>query len=65
MKQIEDINAFNSLVDKNIIKQQLIQMEKIISIRSFCEISGYTKDELLGKKSQYFKTSRYARIYFY
>ena len=51
MKQIEEINAFNSLVDKNIITSTTDNQGKIIlASEAFCEISGYTKEELIGQK---------------
>ena len=50
MKQIKEINTFNSLVDKNIITSTTDFAGKIISAsEAFCEISGYTKEELIGK----------------
>ena len=50
MKHIEDINIFNSLVDKNIITS-VTDTKGIITSASeaFCEISGYTREELIGK----------------
>ena len=56
LKQIEDINTFNHLIDKNIITSTTNTKGKILSVsQAFCEISGYTKEELLGKNHNILK----------
>lgn len=50
IKHIEDLTIFNSLVDKNIITSITDKKGIITSVsEAFCEISGYTKEELIGK----------------
>lgn len=50
MKHIEEINSFNTLVDRNIITS-ITDKRGIITAASeaFCKISGYSKEELIGK----------------
>ena len=56
LKQIEDIKTFNNLIDKNIITSSTNIKGEIASVsEAFCEISGYTKDELLGKNHNILK----------
>ena len=56
LKQIEDIKTFNNLIDKNIITSSTNIKGEIVSVsEAFCEISGYTKDELLGKNHNILK----------
>jgi len=49
-KQIEDIKCFNKILDENIISFS-VDTRGIINYASeaFCKISGYTKEELIGK----------------
>lgn len=56
LKQIEEIKAFNNLIDKNIISSSTNIKGEIVSVsEAFCEISGYTKDELLGRNHNILK----------
>ncbi|MDD3055972.1 MAG: diguanylate cyclase [Aliarcobacter sp.] len=56
LKQIQEIKAFNNLIDKNIITSSTNIKGNIISVsEAFCKISGYTKEELLGKKHNILK----------
>lgn len=56
LKQIEEIKNFNHLIDKNIIISTTNIKGKIISVsEAFCEISGYTKKELLGRNHNILK----------
>ena len=56
LKQIEEIKTFNHLIDKNVITSTTNNKGKIISVsEAFCEISGYTKEELLGKNHNILK----------
>jgi diguanylate cyclase (GGDEF)-like protein/PAS domain S-box-containing protein len=49
-KYIEDIETFNELLNKNIITSTTDASGKILTVsEAFCKISGYTKDELIGK----------------
>ncbi|MEZ4693869.1 MAG: hypothetical protein R2837_07730 [Aliarcobacter sp.] len=51
MKQIEDINTFNSLVDKNIITSETDFGGRIVSVsEAFCEIFGYVKRRINRSK---------------
>ena len=56
LKQIQEIKTFNHLIDKNVITSTTNTRGKIISVsEAFCEISGYTKEELLGKNHNILK----------
>ncbi len=56
LKQIEEIKTFNHLIDKNMIASTTNKKGKILSVsEAFCEISGYTKEELLGKNHNILK----------
>ena len=56
LKQIQEIKTFNHLIDKNVITSTTNTKGKIISVsEAFCEISGYTKEELLGKNHNIIK----------
>ena len=56
LKQIEEINTFNHLIDKNIITFTTNTKGEILSVsEAFCEISGYSKEELLGKNHNILK----------
>lgn len=56
LKQIEDIKTFNHLIEKNIITSTTNTKGKILSVsEAFCEISGYTKEELLGNNHRILK----------
>ncbi len=56
LKQIQEIKTFNNLVDKNIITSSTNIKGKILSVsEAFCEISGYTKEELLGQNHSILK----------
>ncbi|MDZ7819472.1 MAG: response regulator [Aliarcobacter sp.] len=56
LKQIEEIKTFNHLIDKNIIASITNKKGEILSVsEAFCEISGYTKEELLGKNHNILK----------
>ncbi len=56
LKQIQEIKAFNNLIDKNIITSSTNIKGNIVSVsEAFCEISGYTKEELLGKNHNILK----------
>lgn len=56
LKQIQEIKTFNHLLDKNIITSTANTKGKIISVsEAFCEISGYEKEELLGKNHNILK----------
>lgn len=56
LKQIEEIKTFNHLIDKNVITSTTNNKGKIISVsEAFCEISGYEKEELLGKNHNILK----------
>lgn len=49
-KHIEDIESFNELLNKNIITSTTDSTGKILTVSdAFCRISGYKKDELIGK----------------
>lgn len=49
-KQLEDINTFNKIFDDNIISSSTNTKGVIKSVSSaFCKISGYSKNELIGK----------------
>ena len=49
-KYIEDIESFNELLNKNIITSTTDSNGKILTVSdAFCRISGYKKDELIGK----------------
>lgn len=49
-KHIEDIESFNELLNKNIITSTTDSNGKILTVSdAFCRISGYKKDELIGK----------------
>jgi len=49
LKQMDEINRFNKLVDENIITSSTDKRGIIVSASSaFCKISGYTKEELIG-----------------
>ena len=49
-KYIEDIESFNELLNKNIITSTTDLTGKILTVSdAFCRISGYKKDELIGK----------------
>ncbi len=49
-KQIEEINSFNKIFDEYIISSSTDKNGIIKSVSSaFCEISGYSKKELIGK----------------
>ena len=51
MKQLEEINTFNKIFDSNIISSSTNLRGIITSASSaFCEISGYSKEELIGKQ---------------
>ena len=48
--------TFNNLIDKNIITSSTNIKGRNLSVsEAFCEISGYTKDELLGKNHNILK----------
>jgi diguanylate cyclase (GGDEF)-like protein/PAS domain S-box-containing protein len=50
LKHIEEIVSFNQLVNKSIISSSTNICGKILSVSdAFCEISGYRRDELIGK----------------
>ncbi|MDD5157193.1 diguanylate cyclase [Sulfurimonas sp.] len=50
LKQIEEISEFNAIVDQHVISSATDTKGNIIAAsQAFCEISGYTKEELLGK----------------
>lgn len=56
LKQIQEIKIFNHLIDKNIITSTTNNKGRIVSVsEAFCEISGYTKEELLGKNHNILK----------
>ena len=56
LKQIQEIKSFNNLVDKNIITSSTNLSGKIISVsEAFCHISGYSKDELIGRNHNILK----------
>lgn len=56
LKQIQEIKTFNNLIDKNIITSSTNIKGNIVSVsEAFCEISGYTKEELLGKNHNILK----------
>ena len=56
LKQIQEIKTFNHLIDKNIITSTTNKKGEILSVsEAFCEISGYTKEELLGKNHNILK----------
>lgn len=56
LKQIQEIKSFNNLVDKNISTSTTNIDGKIISVsEAFCQLSGYSKDELLGKNHNILK----------
>ena len=56
LKQIQEIKTFNHLIDKNVITSTTNTKGKIVSVSgAFCEISGYTKEELLGKNHNIIK----------
>lgn len=56
LKQIQEIKAFNNLIDKNIITSSTNIKGNIVSVsEAFCEISGYTKEELLGQNHNILK----------
>lgn len=49
-KQIEEINSFNKIFDENIISSSTDAKGIIKSVsNAFCKISGYSKEELIGK----------------
>lgn len=49
-KQIEEINSFNKIFDENIISSSTDTKGIIKSVsNAFCEISGYSKNELIGQ----------------
>ena len=49
LKQIQEIKTFDNLIDKNIITSSTNKKGEIVSVsEAFCEISGYTRQELLG-----------------
>jgi len=50
LKQIDEINTYNKIFDENIISSSTDNKGVIKSVSSaFCRISGYSKNELLGK----------------
>lgn len=50
MKQMEEISEFNKIVDDNVITSSTDTKGKILLVsNAFCKISGYTKEELIGK----------------
>ena len=50
LKQIDEINTYNKIFDENIISSSTDKTGVIKSVSSaFCRISGYSKNELLGK----------------
>jgi diguanylate cyclase (GGDEF)-like protein/PAS domain S-box-containing protein len=56
IKQIEEIKSFNGLINKNIITSTTDINGKILSASdAFCDISGYTKKELLGQNHNILK----------
>lgn len=50
LKQIEEISEFNTIVDQHVISSITDKKGNIIAAsQAFCEISGYSKEELEGK----------------
>jgi diguanylate cyclase (GGDEF)-like protein/PAS domain S-box-containing protein len=50
LKHIEEIVSFNQLVNKSVISSSTDIYGKILSVSdAFCKISGYKRDELIGK----------------
>ena len=50
MKQMEEISEFNKIVDDNVITSSTDINGKILLVsNAFCKISGYTREELIGK----------------
>ena len=50
LKQIDEINTYNKIFDENIISSSTDNKGVIKSVSSaFCRISGYSKNELIGK----------------
>ncbi|MFK2821874.1 diguanylate cyclase [Arcobacter sp. YIC-80] len=55
-KKIEDIESFNEIFSKNIISSSSDKNGMIQTVSTaFCEISGYSKDELIGKNHNILK----------
>ncbi len=49
-KNIEDVKKFNKIIDQNVIIATIDNLGIITQVsKSFCDISGYSKEELLGK----------------
>ena len=52
IKQIEEINRFNKILDENIISFSVNAKGTInYASEAFCKISGYEKEELVGKRN--------------
>lgn len=49
MKQISDIRNYTEVIDNNVITSYTDENGTILNVsQAFCEISGYTKEELIG-----------------
>lgn len=50
MKKLEEIRKFNNIVDENVITSSTNAKGVITKVsKAFCEIAGYSKEELIGK----------------